>query len=479
MSLKKQAISGVKWNFIQQLSVQAINFGVQIVLARLLMPEMFGLIAMVIVFVSIGASLMDSGMTSSIIRTKEPDQLDYSTVFVTNLIVSFAIYILIYLGAPYIAAFYNQEVLTDIIRLLSISFVIRAFVAVHVAKLTKEMNFKLQMQLQLPSTIIAGTIGISTAYSGFGVWSLVWLNLTQALVFTIQNWIFIPWKPSLIFDKQRFKYHFKFGYKLTLSSLLDTIYNDAYRIVIGKFFSPAQVGYFHQAETLRLFPVQQIGSVIGKVSYPYFSNIDEDHKLKLTYKKLLKVVLVLVIPVMLSLILIAEPGFRFLFGEKWLPAVQYFQILAIVSIFRPISAYNLNILKVKGRSDIFLYLEIVKKVVGSLFIIGGISFGVMGLVIALSVFSILSYLVDMYFSGRVIEYKMLEQLQDVFPLMSAGGVAFGVSFWLKMTFADLITSDFLQSIVFGSIFFAIFYIVVFFFDREIIRIIKGLVSDQS
>lgn len=227
-------------------------------------------------------------------------------------------------------------------------------------------------------------------------------------------------KPSLVFDKERFKYHFKFGYKLTLSSLLDTIYNDAYRVVIGKFFSPAQVGYFHQAETLRLFPVQQIGAVIGKVSYPFFSNIDGDHKLKLAYKKLLKLVLILVIPVMLSLILIAEPGFRFLFGEKWLPAVPYFQILAIVSIFRPISAYNLNILKVKGRSDIFLYLEIAKKVAGSVFIVGGVYFGVIGLVIALSVFSILSYIVDMYFSGRIIEYKVFEQLHDIFPLMSAG-----------------------------------------------------------
>lgn len=479
MSLKKQAITGVKWNFVQQFSVQIINFGVQVILARLLMPEMFGLIAMVIVFISIGTALMDSGMTSSLIRTKDPDQTDYSTVFVTNLIVSFAVYGVVFLSAPYIAAFYNQDVLTDIIRLLALSFVIRAFVAVHVAKLTKEMNFKLQMQLQIPATIMSGIVGVTMAYMGYGVWSLVCLNLAQAIVFTVQNWVFIPWKPSLVFDKERFKYHFKFGYKLTLSSLLDTIYNDAYRIVIGKLFSPAQVGYFHQAETLRLFPVQQIGAVIGKVSYPFFSNIDGDQKLKLAYKKLLKLLLVVVTPVMLALILIAEPGFRFLFGEKWLPAVPYFQILAIVSIFRPISAYNLNILKVKGRSDIFLYLEIAKKVAGSLFIIGGIYFGVMGLVVAHSVFSILSYMVDMYFSGRIIDYKFFEQLHDVFPLLSAGGVAFGLSFWLKDAFEGLISSDFLQSLIFGSALVAIFYAAAFLFDKEVFRIIKGLRSNQK
>ena len=339
-SLKKQAISGVKWNFIQQLSVQAINFGVQIVLARLLMPEMFGLIAMVIVIVSIGASLMDSGMTSSIIRTKEPDQIDYSTVFVTNLIVSFAIYILIYLGAPYIAAFYNQEVLTDIIRLLSISFVIRAFVAVHVAKLTKEMNFKLQMQLQIPASIISGAVGIAMAYMGYGVWSLVWMNLVQAFVFAIQNWVFIPWRPSLVFNKKRFIYHFNFGYKLTISGLIDTIYNDLYRIVIGKSFSPTQVGYFNHAENLRLFPVSQLSAVLGKVTYPYFSNIEDDASLKNAYKKTMKLTTFVTLPVMLTLILVAEEGFRFVFGEKWLPAVPYFQLLALASIVRPISTYN-------------------------------------------------------------------------------------------------------------------------------------------
>lgn len=474
MSLKKQAITGVKWSFVQQFSVQIINFGVQVILARMLMPEMFGLIAMVIVFISIGSALMDSGMTSSLIRTKNPDQTDYSTVFVTNLIVSFAIYILIYALAPYIAVFYNQDVLTNIIRLLAFSFVIRAFVAVHVAKLTKEMNFKLQMQLQIPSVIIAGTVGVSMAYMGYGVWSLVWLNLVQALAFTIQNWLFIPWRPSLAFDKERFKYHFKFGYKLTLSSLLDTIYNDAYRIVIGKFFSPAQVGYFNQAETMRLFPVQQISGVIGKVTFPLFSNIDNDISLKSAYKKLLKIILVLVIPVMLSLILIAKEGFLFLFGEKWLPAVPYFQILAIVSIFRPISSYNLNILKVKGRSDIFLYLEIAKKLVGLVFIVLGIFYGVTGLVISLSIFSIGSYIVDMYYSGRIIKYGVLEQIKDIYKLLIIGGVSFLFSLLLKQCYGQYIESNFLICILFSLIIFLLFYFFVYLFEKEIAKIIKGL-----
>src|SRR5699024_9580942 len=191
--LKKQAVSGVIWTFLQQFSVQIINFGVQIILARLLMPEDFGLIAMITVFISIGQTLMDSGMTSSIIRMKRPDQLDYSTVFVTNFLISIGVYILVYFGAPFVAKFYEQDLLKNILRVFALTFVIRAFVAVHVAKLTKEMNFKTQMKLQVPSTTVGASVGVVMAYLDYGVWSLVWLNLTETIVFTIQNWIFIKW----------------------------------------------------------------------------------------------------------------------------------------------------------------------------------------------------------------------------------------------------------------------------------------------
>lgn len=474
MSLKKQAISGVKWSFVQQFSVQIINFGVQIILARLLMPEMFGLIAMVIVFISIGSTLMDSGMTSSLIRTKNLEQIDYSTVFITNLLVSFIVYILIFILAPYIAVFYNQEVLINIIRLLAFSFVIRAFVAVHVAKLTKEMNFKLQMQLQIPSAIIAGTVGISMAYMDYGVWSLVWLNLIQALAFTIQNWLFIPWKPSLIFDKERFKYHFKFGYKLTLSSLLDTLYNDAYRIVIGKFFSPVQVGYFNQAETIRLFPVQQISSVVGKVTYPYFSNIKNDVSLRSAYKKTMKLLIFITLPTMLSLILVAEEGFRFVFGEKWVPAVPYFQILAIASIVRPVSAYNLNILKVKGRSDLFLQIEIIKKIIGILFLITGLFFGVKGLIISLVSFSFISYIINMKYSGALINYSISKQLKDILIMLLIGASLFTALYTIKNHFQTHIKSDLLSILSFSSTLSVLFISLSLIFDKELKNIIRNL-----
>lgn len=474
MSLKKQAVSGIKWNFLQQFSVHIVNFGVQVVLARLLMPEMFGLIAMIVVFISIGQVLMDGGMTSSLIRTNEPNQADYSTVFFTNLLMSIAVYGLVYVLAPFIAAFYHQDSLTEIVRVFSLTFVIRALVAVHIAKLTKEMNFKLQMKLQIPSTIIAGIVGISMAYLGYGVWSLVWLNLAQAIVFSIQNWIFISWRPSLIFDWNKFKYHFLFGYKLTLASLIDVIYNDAYRIIIGKFFSPSSVGYFHHAETMRLFPVQQISSVLGKVTYPLFSNIDNDKVLKAAYRTTMKLVFLMAIPTMLSLVLVAEEGFRFLFGSKWLPAVQYFQVLAFASIVRPASAYNLNILKVKGRSDILLKVEIIKKTLGVLLIIISLPFQVIGLVYSLTIFSIISFLINMHYSGRLIGYSIQEQIKDIIPLITLGGVVFCLLLSVKINLFFDASYDFLIIILFTFAFILLFFLIAMQIDKEIFKVIKSI-----
>lgn len=474
MSLKKQAIAGIKWTFVQQFSVQIINFAVQIILARLLMPEMFGLVAMVVVFISIGQALMDGGMTSSLIRTKNPDQLDYSTVFITNIIMSLGVYGVIFIAAPYIALFYNQEILTNIIRILSLTFVIRALVAVHMAKLTKEMNFKLQMKLQIPSTIMAGIVGISMAYQGYGVWSLVWLNLIQAISFTVQTLMFMKWRPSLIFNFERFKYHFNFGYKLTLASLIDVIFNDAYRIVIGKFYSPAAVGFFHQAETLRLFPVQQISTVVGKVTYPLFAKMNDDDALKFAYKITMKLVLVLIVPLMLGLILMAEEVFRFLFGEKWLPAVPYFQILALASIVRPLSVYNLNILKVKGRSDIFLRIEILKKIIGVVLLIVGLNFQVIGLVISLTVFSYISFIINMYFSGSLISYSIKEQLKDTLFLYILGGLVFLLLYFIKYNLNYISHFDFISIFLYIFLFFFLYYLILSFVDKELLGVIKNI-----
>lgn len=473
-SLKKQAISGIIWTFAQQFSVQLINFGVQIILARLLMPEDFGLIAMLTVFISIGQFLMDGGMTSSLIKTKNPDQMDYSTVFMTNMLISIGVYLLIFIAAPFIADFYNQELLTDILRVYAFTFVIRSFVAVHVAKLTKEMNFKTQMKLQIPSTIIGAIVGVVMAYLGFGVWSLVWLNLTQTIVFTVQNWIFIKWRPSFIFNKRRFRYHFNFGYKLTLSGLLHTIYTDSYRIVIGKFFSPATVGFYNQAETMRLFPVKQLSSVIDKVTYPLFAQIKGDQGLKSAYKGIMKMAFFVVVPIMMILIVSGKEVFLLLFGEKWLPAVPYFQILAFASITTPLTRYNLNILKVKGRSDLFLKLEVIKKIIGVIGIILATPFGILTLVISQMFVTHVMAFLNMFYCGRLINYPVKEQIIDCSILYGVGLVSLFSTYLLRQVLLQYDFSYFLMICCLTIVFIALYFPLVYFFDKNMIVILKKI-----
>lgn len=474
MSLKKQAISGVVWTFVQQFSVQIINFVVQIILARLLMPEIFGLIAMLTVFISIGQTLMDSGMTSSLIRTKEPDQLDYSTVFMTNMIISVAVYLLTFAGAPWVAKFYDQPILKDILRVYSITFVIRAFVAVHVAKLTKEMNFKTQMKLQVPSTIAGAIVGIVMAYMGYGVWSLVFLNLTQTIVFTIQNWVFITWRPSFVFNKEKFKEHFSFGYKLTLSGILDTLYRNIYNIVVGKAYNPILVGYFNHADTMRKFPVSQISSVMGKVTYPLFSSIEDNVKLKSAYKQTMKLVFFVVVPMMTLLIVSGNEIFYILFGEKWLPAVPFFQILAIDSITVPLSTYNLNILKVKGRSDLLLRLEVVKKSIGFIAVFVAVPFGIDVLVISYVLVGITNTVINMIFSGRYINYSFTEQMRDISIILFSGFIMLTVGYILnKEIFID-INSNLLLIGITSLLILIVYLSLIFLFDKNIFRIIKNV-----
>lgn len=429
MNLKEKTLAGLFWTFSQQFSVQLINFAVQVILARILLPAEFGLIGMLTIFISIGNSLMDSGLTSSLIRTPDAGQRDYSTVFFVNLAGSFLIYGILFFSAPFIAGFYEQGGLTAIIRVYTISILLRAFIAVQTTRLTKEMNFRAQMLMQIPSVIGGGIIGILLAYWGYGVWSLVWMNLVQAFLFTVQHWLFTGWRPGFIFDIDRFKYHFKFGYKLTLSGLLNAVYQNLYNIIIGKYFSAAQLGYYTRAQTMQMFPVQNLSTALNKVTYPMFASIQQDDKrLKEIYRKLMQQVVFWVTPLMIVLAIIAEPLFRLLLTEKWLPAVPYFRILCVSGILFPLQYYNLNILNVKGRSDLFFKLEVIKKSVTTIGIFCAIPFGIYGLLYFQVLSSVVSFVVNSWYSGRLIDFSLQDQLRELLPIFMLAAFL-GVAAW--------------------------------------------------
>ena len=424
MSLKKQAASGMIWTFSQQFGNQLINFVVSIFLARLLLPEEFGLIGMISVFVGVGNALLNAGLTNSLIRSKDLDERDYSTVFFFNLVASILIYIVIYFVAPLIAKFYDQPILIGIIRLYCISFIIAALMAVQQARMTKNMDFKTQTIISIPSLVIGGGVGISMAYLGYGVWSLVWNQLVTQSVKSVQFWIYSGWQPSRVFDRDKFKEHFNFGYKITLSNLIAKIFDNSYIIIIGRFFAASQVGFYTRAETMKDLPVKNISLALNRVTYPLFSTIQDDNeRLKSVYKRLMKMVVFVVAPVMVFSAILAEPVFRFLLTEKWLPAVPYFQILCGAGILYPVHMYNLNVLIVKGRSDILLKLTIVKNVLLTIAIIIGVQFGIFGLLYAQVLLSLVSFFINAFYTDKFLDYSALEQIRDLIPIVALSLIA--------------------------------------------------------
>lgn len=418
MSLKQQALSGMLWSSMQTFGNQLINFSVSIILARLLLPAEFGLIGMISIFMGIGGALVGSGLSASLVRTTDADQADYSTVFVFNLAGSIIIYGTMFVAAPYIADFFHQPLLIDITRLYSLSFVISAFTAVQLARLQKNLDFKTGTKASLVSTLVSAVVGVTMAYSGFGVMSLVWMGLTNATVNSAMLWVQSGWRPSLLFDRQKFRYHFGFGSRMMFSGILDILFTNAYTIIIGKFYAPAQLGYYNRANSLKQLPVSTFSGILNKVTYPLFAEIkNDDVRLKSVYKQIMKMVIFIIAPVLVMMAVLAEPLFRFLFTEKWLPAVPYFRILCVAGILYPLHAYNLNILSVKGRSDLFLRLEIIKKILLLVILAGSFSFGIMGLIWGQVIFSVMAFFINTHYSGKFLKYPSWEQLRDISPVL--------------------------------------------------------------
>lgn len=423
------------------------------------MPEDFGLIAMIQIVITLGQTLMDSGMTSSLIRTENPDYKDYSTVFYTNLGASIFIYIIVFATAPFVASFFEEVLLTDLVRFYAISFIIQAFSSVQMARLTKQMEFKLQMLLQLPATLMGGICGVAMAYTGYGVWSLVGLNLTMTTVLAILLWLKSEWRPNLIFDWSRLKIHFNFGYKLTLSSLITNLYSESYTLFIGKFFSSTHLGLYKQAHSLRMFPVSNVTSALMKVTYPVFSEVQDDNvRLKNIYKKITFLVFFTTTPIMLISIIIAEPLFRFLLTDKWLSAVPIFQILCVSAIFYPISMYSLNIISAKGLSGLHLKLEIVKKGVSLLVLLASVRFGIYGVTTAASFSMIFGAYINCKYAGKLINYSIDEQLTYLLPIILLGVSCMIITYLVYTNILNEFTSIDLMILILSTLVFLSIYL---------------------
>lgn len=475
MSLTNKTIGGAFWAFLERFGAQILQMIIFVVLARILSPEAFGLIGMLAIFIQVSQSLVDSGFGQALIQKKDTDEIDYSSVFFINLIVSVVIYVLLYFSAPLIANFYSEPELIKLVRVLGLQFIISAFSLVQVAKLTKEVKFKKLMMVKLPSTLIGGGAGIVAAYSNFGVWSLIIYQLVDKATYSLQVWVQSKWTPLWVIQWKRVKTLFDFGGKLMLEGLISTIHKNLYELAIGRYFSAAQVGYYTQANNIQNLPVQNISVALERVTFPILSSIqDDDVRLKRAFQKIMRQVLFLLAPLMIGGIVLADPLFELVLTKKWLPAAPYFQLLCISGLFYPLTVYNLNILKVKGRSDLYLYLGLINKSISVIVIFILVQYSVLALVIFKSLKSILSFLVYGYFCGRLINYKTYEQIKDVWKFLLIAAVSGIITFLVLSQFTLNNLGTIVTGILIGSI---IYSALIYTFEKPILSITKEMIDN--
>jgi O-antigen/teichoic acid export membrane protein len=413
-SLRTQTITGVFWSFLEKFGSQLILLISQILLARLLEPKDFGLVGMLAIFIGVSQAFIDSGFDNALIQKKEVNQTDYSTVFFFNISIGLVLYLILFFAAPAIADFFHQPLLIQLTRVVCLILVVNSFGLIQLVKFKIEMNFKAIAQVVVIANFLAAICGITMAFMNFGVWALAGQIIGIYFFRTLLFWLKSSWRPSLIFSYRSFKKLFNFGSKLLLSGLISQTFENIYLLVIGRLFSAADLGFYAQAKKFQEVPVATLAQVVGNVTFPAFSKIqDENEKLRLGFRKLIKLLVFINFPLMLGLAIIAEPLLVLILGEKWLPSVPYFQLLCLAGMIYTLHASNLNILKVKGRSDLFLYLEIIKKAIVVLAIVIGLQWGIIGLVIGQICTSFISFFINAFFTGKLISYTIFDQLKDI------------------------------------------------------------------
>ena len=467
MSLKKKALNGLSWSFLIQFSSQSIGFIVTIILARLLMPADFGIIGIVSIFVGFANILSDSGTATSLIRNKEVSQLDYSTVFFSNLIVSVLLYILLFLLAPFIASFFEFKNIESLLKVYGLMFIVSSFTIVQSIRLNKNLDFKTQFKLLLPSLLISATVGIWMAVNGYGVWSLVIKDLVFSVLGGVQLWIYSKWRPSLVFDWKVFKYHFDFGYKLMLTEFIKKIFNDGNKIVIGKLFSITQLGLFTRAQSMQELPSSVLFNAFNRVAFPLLAQISDDNvRLKNVYQKLVTSISFIVLPLLMFLGVLAKPIFVVLLTEKWNEAIPYFQILILGGIFAPLRTYNLNIRKVKGKSNLVLAFTILECILIGISITTVLWFGINGILWGLVLVYISLTIITGYYSGKLIDYSLKEQFQDFYPILTLSILMAIIVYVFDLFILKTKCTDWFRLIIDGFIAFLFYISFAYFFKMK-------------
>lgn len=431
-SLKKKTLQGALWTLLERLGTQVVGFVVTIVLARLLTPTDYGVIGMLAVFMSISQMFIDFGFGSALIRKKDRTDVDFSTVFWFNLASSIFFYTLLFFAAPAIAAYYHMPILVGILRVIGLNLIIHALYTIQITRLTAAVNFKPQAKVSVSSCVLSGAVGIALAYFGFGAWALVGQQLFAALFSGTLYWIFSGWRPAFVFSWPAFCELFAFSSKIVAAGLLHTIYTNISPLIIGRKYTAADLGFYSRADTLAQLPGGIFQGTLGRVVFPILSSIQDDEpRLRAAYNKYLRLMTSIVAPSMLLLAACAKPLILLLIGEKWLPCVPYLQLLAIGWMIDPIILVNLNILYVKGRSDIVLKLEIVKKIIAIAIVVASVQYGVLWLCVGRVVYGYIALALNLRACGPFIGMGFFRQMREVSPIYLSAFLAAGLAFTLS------------------------------------------------
>lgn len=407
-------IANFIWRFTERTAAQLVTFVVSIILARILSPEYYGTIALVTVFTTILQVFVDSGLGTALIQKKDADDLDFSSVFFFNMCMCVVLYIVMYIASPYIAAFYNDKGLTPIIRFISLTIIISGVKGIQQAYVSRNMLFKRFFFSTIGGTVASAIIGISLAYKGYGVWALAIQQVSNTAIDTLILWLTVRWKPKFMFSWQRLKSLLKFGWKLLVSALLDTLYNNLQSLVIGKRYSTSDLAYYTQGDKFPSVIITNINTSIDSVLLPTMSKVqDRADQVRTLTRKAIKISIYILAPLMIGLAFCADTVVSLVLTDKWIPCVIFIRIFSITYLFWPIHTANLNAIKAMGRSDVFLKIEIIKKILGFLILLSTMWIGVKAMAYGMLVSSVMSQLINSWPNKKLLNYKYSEQIKDI------------------------------------------------------------------
>lgn len=455
-SLSSKTRNGLFWSFTERLGTQFVQFVFGVIIARILTPESYGLIAMPLFFLALAQSLIDNGFASALVRKEELKEEDLSTAFFFNIVVGVVCYLVLFISSPWIASFYEEPILSKLLKFTALATIFNPLCVVQQAILTRKIDFKTQTYVTLSGSLFSGFIGLLLAYSGYGVWALVFQQVGGYATRTILFWLLVRWRPSMVWSCESFRYLWGYGSRMLVASILDTGFKNIYPLIIGKVYNANDLGYFTRAQGFANLPSATLTSMLQRVTFPVLSSMmNENERLAINYRKILRLTTWVVFPIMLGLSAVADPFVRVLLTDKWEGCIILLQIVCFNLMWYPVHAININLLQVKGRSDLFLRLEIIKKILTIVVILSTYKFGVVGLTLGGVFSSLIALFINTYYTGILINVGYKRQMKDITPIFISAFIMWAIIILLIKIFTNLYLQLFI-GIITGVFIYALF-----------------------